>query len=453
MEDTETPAKPTLWGIRRSAFIEIGVYLGVALLLDEVVFSGARFRQVSPHPFWPIVLLTAAQYGTAEALIAATVATAVLFLGRLPEPALLQDGYDYLLTLVSTPVQWLVAAVAIGELRMRHVRERDAALRGLELARVRELETTAAYNRLTAIKDDLETRIAGQLRSAITMYQAARSLEKMDTSEVLLGVMEVVRVVMNPEKFSLYLFRDNVLEVSIGEGWAAEDSLSGVFTADSPLFQEVIARRRIVCAASAADERILADQGVLAGPLADRETGQVIGMLKIEQIGFFGLHFSNVQTFSVLCDWIADAYVNARRFESAQSDAFVEPATRLLSYAFYKRQEPYLRDLAQAEGFSLSILLLRVDNKDALPANELDPLRARSAAAARHVLRATDLAFDGGPAGCLCCILMPGTTMQEASRIGDQIIVDLKKTVGAAALSYTVQTVEPVRSLGGRARA
>lgn len=437
-----TGAGTRILGLRRSAVIEVALYLAAALLLDTCLFAGARYRSVPLHPFWPLVLLIAVQYGTVEALFAAAAASLALLAGNIPEQAISQDRYDYLLMLVREPVMWFVASIALGELRMRHIRERIALQHDLSEATKREQEVSAAYSRLTAVKDNLETRIAGQLRSAITMYQAARSLEKMDPSEVLLGVMEVVRLIMNPEKFSLYLLRDDVLEVCTGEGWTAEDSLSRVFRADSRLFHEVIARQRVVCGAREEDERILDNEGILAGPLMDRETGQVIGMLKIERIGFFELHFSNVQTFGVLCDWIADAYVNARRFQTAETDAFVDPSTGLLSSALFERQTTYLRELAHRIGFSVSTLLLSVDNADALSADRRAQLPRIAAAAVTRVMRTTDLAFDGRRTGHLCCVVMPYAGRTQAESVGDRVMLDLGQTASEVQFSYVVQAVE-----------
>jgi hypothetical protein len=434
---------PMILGVRRSAILEVVLYLTAALVLDQFLFEGNRYRSVSPHPFWPIVLLTAVQYGTTEAVVAAVLASVALLAGHIPEQSISQDQYEYVLMLVREPVMWFVAAIAFGELRMRHIRERSALQLDLGGALKREQDVSEGYSRLTVVKDNLETRIAGQLRSAITMYQAARSLEKMDPSEVLLNVMDVVRIIMNPEKFSLYLLENDVLEVCTGEGWTSDESLSRIFRPDSRLFHEVIARQRVVCGANEEDERILAGEGILAGPLMDRETGQVIGMLKVERIGFFELHFSNVQTFGVLCDWIADAYVNARRFQTAESDSFVDPATGLLSYSLFERQTTYVRALGEGLGFSLSTLLVSVDNEDALTVEDRARMPRAAAAAIRHALRQTDQVFDGSGSGHFCCILMPGTSREEAARVGDRILFDLSQIDGDAKFSYVIQHLDP----------
>ncbi len=306
----------------------------------------------------------------------------------------------------------------------------------------RENELRQAYERVSALKDSLETRVAGQLRTAISMYQAARGLDKQDRRELLLGVMAVVRAVMNPEKFSLYLMRDGRLEVSTTEGWTADDVRARVFGADSRLFQEVIGRQRVVCVASREDEPVLLQQGVLAGPLMDGETGDVLGMLKIEKLGFFDLHFSNVETFRVLCDWIGQAYVNARQAEQERSDSFFNPSVRLFSYVFFERLVEYLRHLARRIGFNLTLLLLRVDNMRELTDDRRSELPALVNATMLEVLRTTDLAFDYRRGGHHFCILLPNMSKDHVHRVADRIVSHLESLAPEARFSYIVQVVE-----------
>ena len=433
---------PLLLGLRRSAVIEVGLYFAIAVALDVFFFAGDRFRAVVPHPFWPVVLLIAAQYGTSEAMFAASVASAALLAGNIPPQPISQDTYDYVTSLVREPVMWFVAAIVLGEIRTRHVRARDALVRDLADSAARENELRQAYERVSALKDSLETRVAGQLRTAISMYQAARGLDKQDRRELLLGAMAVVRAVMNPEKFSLYVMRDGRLEVSTTEGWTADDVRTRVFGADSRLFQEVIGRQRVVCVATREDEPVLQQHGVLAGPLMDGETGDVLGMLKIEKLGFFDLHFSNVETFRVLCDWIGQAYVNARQAEQERSDSFFNPSVRLFSYVFFERLVEYVTHLARRIGFNLTILLLRVDNMRELSDDRRSELPALVNATMLEVLRTTDLAFDYRRGGHHFCILMPNMAGDHVHRVADRIVSHLESLAPEARFSYIVQVIE-----------
>ena len=82
---------PLLLGLRRSAVIEVGLYVTIALALDSFFFAGERFSAIDPHPFWPLVLLIATQYGTSEAMFAASVASVALLAGNIPPQSISQD--------------------------------------------------------------------------------------------------------------------------------------------------------------------------------------------------------------------------------------------------------------------------------------------------------------------------------------------------------------------------
>src|SRR3546814_2467936 len=89
---------------RITALLEIALFLAGALLLDRYVFAGDRFASVQPHPFWIIILLMAAQYGTGEALLAAVASTAALLIGNIPDQPIDQDIYAYILELARNPI-------------------------------------------------------------------------------------------------------------------------------------------------------------------------------------------------------------------------------------------------------------------------------------------------------------------------------------------------------------
>src|SRR3546814_16887095 len=92
---------------RITALLEIALFLAGALLLDRYVFAGDRFASVQPHPFWIIILLMAAQYGTGESLLAAVASTAALLIGNITDQPLDQGTYAYILDLARNPILWL----------------------------------------------------------------------------------------------------------------------------------------------------------------------------------------------------------------------------------------------------------------------------------------------------------------------------------------------------------
>jgi polysaccharide biosynthesis protein PelD len=422
----DTVATPPLWcGLRRSAVLEIALYLGVMSAVDFLFLGGSRFWDWGLHPFWPIVILVSAQYGTGEGLFASLCATAALLTGTFPERSMTQDDFEYSLLLIRNPLMWSVASILLGELRKRH---KDAA-ENLQL-RLIEVQTQAAelgrsHAHLAQTKEKLELRVAGQLRTSIAMFDAARGVDTLEPHEVVAGVAKIVRAVMNPEKFSLFLLHGAGLERSVEAGWQASDPLANRFTSESPLFREVIGRQRFLCAASAEDHAALQGQGILAGPVAAPGSGDIVGMLKIEKLGFLDLNVSSVQTFRVLCEWIGAAYANALRYQAASAEALVNEETTLYSFSFFKRQTAFLCGLARRVGFDVTMLVLRVENGPAL--KEEDRLQALllMSSAVKAVLRTTDMAFDSQRSDVECSIVLPNTSAETAEIVQAKLLAHL----------------------------
>lgn len=304
--------------VPRSAWIEMALFLGIALVIDTAILGGNRFWSVSPHPFWIVVLLLSIQYGTSAGLVAVVASSLVLLVGNLPEQRIDQDYYTYLFDLVSAPLGWAVSALTLGELRRRQMTE-NARLR-LEVAEatLREDSLARAYGRVTKLNERLETRVAAQLKTVFTIFTAAQAVEQLQVGAVLVGVEDLVQELLSPTKFSLYVLNRNTLEAVIAEGWADDDPFLTRIEASHDLFRALIGERRILCVANPVDELVLGGQGVLAGPIVHEHTGEVLAVLKIEDMGFLDLHLSTVENFKIICEWVGSAYAKAEEYETSQ---------------------------------------------------------------------------------------------------------------------------------------
>jgi GAF domain-containing protein len=301
--ETNRPPRE-ICGLRVSAVIETVVLIGAALAADQLLFSGDRFASVSPHPFWAVVLLIAAQYGTGEALFAAALSGAALLINNLPEQGFNEDLYAWLLRISFNPVLWCIAAVALGEIRAGHKRQTEGLQVELTEAQQQAAAIANAYEHLLRIKTNLEAQVAGQRQTVRTMYAAARAIERQSTNEVLSGIPEVVAAVLHPE-----------LALSADQGWSSSDRFQHRFRAGTPLFAAIVEQQRMLIACEPEDAAILDKQGLLAGSLCSEETGEPFGMLKIEGMQFHELTPATVQNFRILCEWIGAAFAQAQRFE------------------------------------------------------------------------------------------------------------------------------------------
>jgi polysaccharide biosynthesis protein PelD len=435
----------TVLGVRYIALLELVLLLGGTLAIDRLFFDGTRFRALGLHPFWIPVLLASVQYGTNAGLVAAVTSTVALLAGNLPPQGIFQDRFTWLFQLARLPMLWFAASVVLGELRTRQFRESGKIRADLEDTSRRENLLVDAYKRLEAVKETLETRVAGQIRTALALYEAAKGIEKLEPSEVLLGVARLVRSVMNPEQFSLYLLKEGALELVLAEGGTADDVLPRFYYSGTRLFQETVGRQRVLSVANPEDESVLAGAGMIAAPLLVPASGQVVGVLKIEKLGFLDLNFSNVQTFQVLCQWIGAAYENALRYQAARAEAVMNSDTELFAYGFLARQLAMLELLARRIGFDVTMIVMRLENPEELTHEEQSRVPIALSRTVRKVLRRSDLAFDYRRTGKEFALVLPATRIDGArvviGKIEAALLEELPREAPRAQFSFGLQAI------------
>ncbi len=444
------PKRRTVLGLRRSALAEIAIALAVLLALDLLWLGSNRYWAANPHPFWFVVLFVAGKYGTREGLVAALACSAALLIGNLPEQQIGQDSYAYAMTVLKLPLLWLISAVAFGELRQMHIRERDRLEKAVQDAETREQSIAQSYQWVKDLKDQLELRMAGQLRSSLSVYRAARAMETLRPLEVLKGIEELVGSSLYPEQFSIYGLSGNGLDATLMHGWKEEDSHLRHFGTGSALYEAIVGRQEILCVANANHEQLLSGQGILAGPLIDRASGEVVGMLKIEKMRFSDLHLSSIEAFGAICEWAGMAIVNARRYQQAKEGSIVNPDHHLLTGSYFRRHTDYLTSLAQRMGFDVSMIGVRLINLDQFDEATRTRMARALSDAVDSVLRNIDLAFDTQETREEYAIVLPATGRSGADIVLTKIRAALAERIAHidrhAEFTCSVQTVYEKRA-------
>lgn len=418
-------------GLRRSAWIEILSLLIALTLIDEFFYAGDRFIDVYPHPYWIVVVLASVQYGAGAGIVATVFASFLLLVGNLPEMHVDEDLYQWFWEMSRRPLLWLVTAVVVGELSARHIRERRRVAVELAEARNHEALLTEAFEDVQAMRERLEVHVAGQLRTVSRTWAAARAIERLDPARVLLGVTDMVTTLLEPTKFSVFTFTDDRLQAAIQKGWRRKDRYERYFTDDAPLFRAIVGQQRVLTVSAPEDEILLSGQGMLAGPLVNPETGEMIGMLKIEELGFTQLSVSTQENFRFICQWIGSVYGNAVRHQESQALAMFNSEDNLYSEAFFERHLSFLSGLARRIGFDLTMLTVRLRNHDQLPEAVRSQFTVALGQAVGDALRNTDLAFNQRSRSWEFAVMLPGTP--EA---GARIVVDKLATLLAGKIDH-----------------
>jgi hypothetical protein len=439
------PERPKILGLRRSAILEIALSLIILLVIDYAFFDHTRFWNVNPHPFWFVVLFVACKYGTKEGLVAAIAASAAFLIGNIPEQTMTQDIYAYQLSILKLPLLWLVSSVAFGELRQMHMREREQTESQLLASQEREQRIAESYQWVRQIKEQFELRVAGQMRSSIAAYQAAKTMEALNPQQVLQGFEELVSATLHPQQFSIYLLSEKGLELVLMHGWKENDSYLRHFDSSDTLYQAVIARRQVPCVARAEDERVLGNQGLLAGPLVDIDTGEVVGMLKVEKINFTDLNLSNLEAFATMGEWAGKALTNARRYQTAKEGSIVNAEHNLFTQSYFTRFSSYIRSLAERLKFTVTSLTVKLVDAENLNMETRTKIARALAEAVDKALRDVDLAFDHHESGEEYAVMLPATDRKGAEivmkKIRETLEARTSNIVPQPTFSFSIETI------------
>ncbi len=307
-----------VFGIRLIALLETIFLLFLLLAIDQIFGSSNRFLNVHPHPFWIVILLVSAQYGTPEGIIAVVLSTLLLYAGNVPPQPIGQSLFDYQVQLAILPVGWLIAAFILGQINRRLTGRTEGLEQQLTHSRKESETITAAYGDLKKSKETLEIHLAGERKTAVAIFNAFKVLETLKPTELIFKMDQVVKIALNPIKFSIYEAGLEGFEVAVAHGWTDTDNYLSRYPAQHPLAKCMLETPRIVCVINKDDESIIKDQGLIAGPLFDLTTGKLFGMLKIEAMDPLGLTLSNLEIFKSVCELVSLKYTNALRFSEMQ---------------------------------------------------------------------------------------------------------------------------------------
>jgi hypothetical protein len=197
-------------------------------------------------------------------------------------------------------------------------------------------------------------------------------------------------------------------------------------------------------------ERLLAGQAMLVGPIMDKVTGEVVGMLKIEKLGFTDLHLSNIETFSTISEWAGMAIVNARKYQTVKEGSITNPEHNLFTYGYFNRYKDYIASLAARVNFDVAMVSVKLANADSFDVATRQALARALSQSVDKVLRTVDLAFDHQEHSEQYSIVLPATNSKGAeivaAKIQSELANNTTKTLKSANFTFTTQAIYEKRS-------
>jgi polysaccharide biosynthesis protein PelD len=413
--------------IKFSFLMEIIFLLAAVLMVDHTTFSGDRFWGVHPHPFLFIVLLISVQYGAIEGLITALLASTALLTGNIPEQNFSQNMYDYFIHIGHQPIIWSVSAIIIGGFRDRYIEER----RALEKKLTQSQKQVEVFSKACEISDlerkRLETHVSGQSSFLLSLHQTALNMDAVGPEQILDNILEITQRVTKSEKCSWYALDNSVLETSSQLGWQIDEPYSRVYTALSPLFQEVVGHKRTLVITNKEDEIFLDNQGMMAGPVINPNTGKVYGMLKIERLNFISLNLKSVETFKQLCEWMGTLFDPAPVSRDENMVIIAEPRHELFSNNYFERLSEFLTLTADKNEFGNQSIIIRPPQEVFTTEHLHRELEVAINEILHGMLENKTLFFDGQKNNSEFIVILANTSPAQAKEVSFELINSLEE--------------------------
>ncbi len=284
----------------------------VALLLLDLVMRGNGFGGWPVSPFALPVLYVAARHGLAPGLAVALTA-GVLRIGI----ALSTESWTA--NAWVEPLAWPCAAALVGFFTDRARHRAVAAERAAAGALADRAAIAESNDRLAARALELDARLGARLQAATAVFEASRALGH-GTEGVIRGATGLLRAATGCTACSFWLAEDRTLHLVASEGWPPDAALSHHFLR-GPLVDAMERGRGALVVTRPSDRLALGGEGILAAPVLSPWDGLVLGMVKVEDIGFAELALDTVAALEAAAGWLGAALADARAREAADAAA------------------------------------------------------------------------------------------------------------------------------------
>ncbi len=324
----------------------------VALLLLDLVLRGNGFGGWPVSPFALPVLYVAARHGLVPGL-AVGLAAGLLRIGiALSTEAWTANAWV-------EPLAWPCAALLVGFFTDRARTRAEAAERAAAGAALDRAAIAESNERLAARALELDARLGARLQAATAVFEASRALGH-GTEGVIRGATGLLRAATGCTACSFWLAEDRTLHLVASEGWPPDATLSHHFLR-GPLVDAIERGRGALVVTRPADRLALGGEGILAAPVPSPWDGLVLGMVKIEDIGFADLALDTVAALEAAAGWLGAALADARAREAADAAAIGSGAALpgggvMVAGEDAARAIAAMTNLARRIGFDLALL-------------------------------------------------------------------------------------------------
>jgi len=377
-------------------FIEMIAFIALIMLINFMVMrSDMGFHKVNPNPLWIVIIMVAARYGTGWGALSALMVSSIYLL-TLPWNSAGLTSQLY----ARTPgvILFFIIAFILGETcnsLKKYVKaaEEESARKKNEVKGL-----TEKYTALEHVKKELETKVLGHHLTISSLYETARRLSQLQLEEVYPAVLETVKEYIEADKCSLYMLDNDRLGLKSYLGYETPETPPKTIAVEGNTLwrniqnAEVFTMREQLQASGEPQKNVTKNQlpSIVCCPVKFG-TGNVIGMVNIEQLSFVKFHDASINLFSIISEWASRSIETAMRYKDAEKMRINDPLFDINSYKYFqKRMEEELQN-AKRYTTVFSLLLVRIEGISLLSKDHYEEILGSLVRAFSGIFRKVDL--------------------------------------------------------------
>lgn len=401
--------------------------------------SDPGFVNVSPHPYWLVVLLTATRYGFAGGAFAGSMAALlVLVFKSLAIPDISFADFRTL-DMWGKPLLFFLVGVVLGENRQLQIREFEDVCEARDAFKEAFDKIKVKFDILSEAKQEVDTKILSQESTLGTLYEAAQGLRSLSIDSIYPAVLEILRDFMEVEECSIYLLEGNEFRLDTalrhGKGFLPE-----VVPVGDDLMSLAAARKKAVSIRDVADFEKMPGGVLISAPILADNQRHVVGILNVEKMPFLKFTSDSVRVAGLVADWCGSSVENATVFAETKEKLIADELIDAYTYEYFKRRlrEEFVR--ARRYELDLSLILLEFPGlSDASDEGREEVLMAFSMIL-KNQIREIDILFISDKPGAFYLILP--TTPASGARVVVNNLLNSFKALSVMAFETDQNLVE-----------
>lgn len=379
----------------------IGVAI-LAALAAGLTPDDPGLLRVAPHPLVFVVAIVAARHGPAGGAASGLLAAALHLAAQVHAARGASAGAGASLIDLAgradavAPLALLVLGLGLGELRRRQAAAEGASRRARQdvIAERDALRTRLALSEAT--RQELERRAVEPTATLAAVHEGTERLDALDAAEVPAAIVDLVARHLLASSAALYLVEEGKLRRRAFRGGDPEppetrpldDGLVGAALRE----KRTLSARDPAARPAAASGRARGVETLLAAPLL-AEDGTPLGAIAVDALPLVSLTSSAERILAMLAAHASRAVARTAGRPRAGDSRIYDETVGALRYAHLVERLADEFERSRRYKTPFSLLLLEIEEFDAVPPAGRAPLRTALAQALRNVVRKVDHVF------------------------------------------------------------